>query len=193
MGAECARLTRMPGEGLPSLETARFLLRPLATGDAALYVALYTDAEVMQHVAGPLDAEAARRAFDRVEAFNRHGRGSYRTWVVVEKASGRDLGLLALVERDRKYEIGALIWPGWHNGGVATEIIRRLMEFAFADLGCGTVLTRHRAENAGAEGLMRKLDFQRLPLDGHLDGGVTWERTHARWQHASVTGEPGEA
>jgi len=170
---------------LPSLGTDRFNLRPLATDDAALYIALYTDPAVMLHVVEPLDSEAASQAFIKVESLNRCESASYRTWVVVEKATGQEIGLLALVAREGMYEIGALIWPAWHNGGVATEIIRRLMDFAFAEGGCQTVFTRHRVENGGAEGLMRKLDFQRIPSEGHLDGGVRWERTRARWQHAS--------
>jgi [ribosomal protein S5]-alanine N-acetyltransferase len=170
---------------LPSLESERFDLRPLTAADAALYVALYTDPAVMRHVTEPMDAESASQAFSKVESLNRRESGSCRTWVVVEKTTGQEIGLLALVAREGMCEIGALIWPAWHNGGVATEIIRRLMDFAFAEGGCQTVFTRHRVENGGAEGLMRKLDFQRIPSEGHLDGGVRWERTRARWQHAS--------
>ncbi|MBD9477639.1 GNAT family N-acetyltransferase [Pseudoxanthomonas sp. PXM02] len=170
---------------LLSLDTARFHLRPLAARDAALYVALYTDPAVMRHVVEPLDAAVARQAFSKVESFSRNGSRDYRTWVVVEKASDREIGLLALVAREGMHEIGALIWPEWHNGGVATEIIRRLMDFAFSEDGCQIVFTRHQAENGGAEGLMRKLDFERTPAEGHRDGGVRWERTRARWQHAS--------
>jgi ribosomal-protein-alanine N-acetyltransferase len=160
----------------PSLESERFYMRPLVIGDAPLYVALYTDPVVMLHVVEPLDAVAARQAFDKVASFNRQGGDSYRTWVVVEKVAGREIGLLALVARDGMYEIGALIRPEWHNGGVATEIIRRLMDFAFMEGGCETVFTRHRAENGGAEGLMRKLDFERIPVKGHRDGVVRWEK-----------------
>lgn len=168
-----------------SLDTVRFRMRPLGTGDAALYVALYSDPGVMRHVVEPLDAVAARQAFGKVESSNRRGSRDYRTWVVVDKATQREIGLLALVAREGMHEIGALIWPEWHNGGVATEIIRRLMDFAFGEDGCRIVFTRHRAENGGAEGLMRKLDFERVPADGHRDGGVRWERTRARWQHAT--------
>ncbi|WP_213603890.1 GNAT family N-acetyltransferase [Pseudoxanthomonas japonensis] len=170
---------------LPSLDSERFDLRPLTARDTALYVALYTDAAVMRHVAEPMDAKSASQAFSKVESLNRRGSDDYRTWVIVEKATGQDIGLLALVAREGIHEIGALIWPEWHNGGVATEIIRRLMDFAFAEGGSQAVFTRHRAENGGAEGLMRKLDFQRIPSEGHRDGGVRWERTRARWQRAS--------
>jgi len=178
------------GEGraglkLPTLETGRFRMRPLSAEDAALYVALYTDPELMRHVAEPLETGAALQAFTKVASFNRLESEDYRTWVVVEKAEGHEIGLLALVARDAMHEIGALIWPKHHNGGVATEIIRRLMDFAFTEGGCETVFTSHRVENGGAEGLMRKLDFQRIPAEGHLSGGVRWERTLAHWQRAS--------
>lgn len=168
----------------PCLGSARFLLRPLAVADEDLYLALYTDAEVMTHVSDVLTPIAARSAFDKVVAFNRQAAGAYLTWVVVERSTGDAWGLLALVARDGGSEIGALIWPRYHNTGVATEIIRRLMDFAFTEGGVGSVFTRHRAANGGAEGLMRKLDFERIPAVGSRDGGVRWERTRQRWHRA---------
>lgn len=169
---------------VPHLASARFHLRPLAVDDEDLYLALYTDAEVMRHVGDALTLTAARSAFDKVLAFNQQATGAYRTWVVVERSTNEVWGLLALVARDGGSEIGALIWPQYHNAGVATEIIRRLVDFAFTEGGVDSVFTRHRAANGGAEGLMRKLDFERIPAVGSRDGGVRWERTRQRWQRA---------
>ena len=170
--------------GAPPLETARFRLRPLEAHDDGLYIALYTDEEVMRHVGEPMAAVAARSAFDKVVAFSQRTDGRYQAWVVVDRSTGEEWGLLALVAREGGSEIGALIWPQYHNAGVATEIIRRLMDFAFAEGGVDTVFTRHRAVNGGAEGLMRKLDFRRIPAEGSKEGEVRWERTRQRWQCA---------
>ena len=168
----------------PPLETARFRLRPLKAHDDGLYIALYTDEEVMRHVGEPMAAVAARSAFDKVVAFSQRTDGRYQAWVVVDRSTGEEWGLLALVAREGGSEIGALIWPQYHNAGVATEIIRRLVDFAFAEGGVDTVFTRHRAVNGGAEGLMRKLDFRRIPAEGSKEGEVRWERTRQRWQCA---------
>lgn len=170
--------------GAPPLETARFRLRPLEAHDDGLYIALYTDEEVMRHVGEPMAAVAARSAFDKVVAFSQRTDGRYQAWVVMDRSTGEEWGLLALVAREGGSEIGALIWPQYHNAGVATEIIRRLMDFAFAEGGVDTVFTRHRAVNGGAEGLMRKLDFKRIPAEGSKGGEVRWERTRRRWQRA---------
>ncbi len=143
----------------------------------------------MLYVSEPPGVATARRAFAKVEASNRLGDGDYRTWVIVERASQQDIGLLALVAGKGMSEIGALILPEWHSDGVATEIIRRLVDFAFMKCGVETVFTRHRAENGGAEGLMRKLDFERIPVEGHREGRVRWERTRLRWQHAAQEDE----
>ena len=160
------------------MQTERFELRPLAPPDSELYIALYTDAEVMRHAGDALTREAARGAFDKVVALNQRTDGGYRAWVVVDRSTGEEKGLLALVAQEGGSEIGALIWPQYHNAGVATEIIRRLIDFAFAEGGVDTVFTRHRAENGGAEGLMRKLDFRRIPAEGSREGEVRWERKH---------------
>lgn len=148
------------------MQTERFELRPLAPRDSGLYIGLYTNAKVMRHVGDALTLPAARSAFDKVLAFTQRTDGGYQAWVVVERSTGEEWGLLALVAREGGSEIGALIWPQYHNAGVATEIIRRLMDFAFAEGGVDMVFTRHRAENGGAESLMRKLDFRRIPGRG---------------------------
>jgi RimJ/RimL family protein N-acetyltransferase len=166
------------------MQTARFELRPLMSSDANLYIALYTNAQVMRHVGEPLTLAAARRSFEKVVASNQCESGEYRTWVVVDRSTRDAWGLLALVAREGASEIGALIWPRCQNAGVATEIICRLMDHAFED-GVETVFTRHRAVNGGAEGLMRKLDFERTPAVGSWDGVVRWERTRQRWQRAA--------
>jgi ribosomal-protein-alanine N-acetyltransferase len=168
---------------LPCLETARFHLRPLGEDDDELYVALYTDADVMRHVGEPLTLRAASRAFNKVATFNRREDGGYRTWVVVDRATVKTCGLLALVAQQGASEIGALIWPQYHNDGIATEIIRRLMDFAFMECGLDVIFTRHLVANNGAEGLKRKLDFERIPTVGSRDGEVRWERIRQRWQH----------
>lgn len=177
-------ITGAPPLGALPLETARFRLRPLKAHDDGLYIALYTNAEVMRHVGDALTLAAARNAFDKVLAFAQRTDGGYQAWVVVDRSTGEEWGLLALVAREGGSEIGALIWPQYHNAGVATEIIRRLMDFAFSEGGVDTVFTRHRTVNGGAEGLMRKLDFRRIPAEGSKGGEVRWERTRRRWQRA---------
>lgn len=54
----------------PELHGPRLQLRPLASTDADLYCAIYTDAALMRPVAAPLSAASARRAFAAALAAN---------------------------------------------------------------------------------------------------------------------------
>ena len=94
------RITGASPMRAPPLETARFRLRPLKAHDDGLYIALYTDEEVMRHVGEPMAAVAARSAFDKVVAFSQRTDGRYQAWVVVDRSTDEEWGLLALVARE---------------------------------------------------------------------------------------------
>jgi RimJ/RimL family protein N-acetyltransferase len=153
------------------IATSRLQLRPLGTGDAAFYRALYTDADLLRDIAPALDDAAAARSFAaalRDAAAIAPGR---RRWVIVE--GGRDVGLLGLLGSDGEAEVGALVVAERQGSGIAAEAIAALARHAFADLGLSRLHTRHAPTNAAAAGLMRKLGFAALaPGD---DGQVRWQ------------------
>jgi RimJ/RimL family protein N-acetyltransferase len=103
---------------LPTLETERLLLRPLAEADLDDYAAMLADPEVVEFL-GTAPA-------DRADAW-RHlalllGHGVLRGWTnnaVVEKATGRFLGRCGLWQPEGwpGLEVGwALARPAWGHG-----------------------------------------------------------------------------
>lgn len=168
------------------LETARLRMRPLEERDKALYVRIYTDDKLMEHVGQPLTPAGIEAAFERVCRLNRSTELRYWCWVIEVRDGGANAGLLALVGSTRSAEIGAMILADWHSRGVATEIIACLADHAFAEYGVVEVFTRHRKENGQAHGLMQKLDFVEAASLPEDEGRTRWVRTRSMWPGCQV-------
>lgn len=164
---------------LPSrFDTARLRLRELEAGDESLYIRLYTDPAVMQHVGEPLSPEAAGRAFAGVLRQMRRRPPAAWYWVVCLRADASEVGLLAAMFDDdgASAEFGMMLPAPAHSRGYATETVVTLVEHAFASAGLNRLRTRHLAGHPAVPRILRKLGFTRTEArqgmwHWHLDTG----------------------
>lgn len=146
--------------------------RPLADGDADLFVTLYGDPATMRHVGPVLDPQAAARAFAAAQRQMQLHPPLARYWRI-ETGSG-ECGLLSLVpDADRRAaETGVLLPPAVQGQGIATAMLGRLRDALFGAGALDILWTRHRSGHAAAVGLMRRLGFvDAAPVQG-------WQRWH---------------
>lgn len=174
------------GDLMRVLETERLELRPMDERDRDLYCRIYTDAGLMRHVGEGLTQEAALAAHGKVCVLNRDADFRYRCWVMRHRENEEDIGLLALVGHKKSAEIGAMILTEWHSRGIAAEVIRCLVEFAFAEYGIAEVYTRHHRENGLALGLMHKLNFVHVPSKPQDEGRIRWSQKFSQWEISKV-------
>jgi RimJ/RimL family protein N-acetyltransferase len=166
------------------LETARLRLRLLRDddeGDAVLYTDLYSNADVMRHIAAPFSRAAAAEAFSRICRHNHAARPGHRTWRIDERASGTDLGIVALQRSGEAAEIGVVLRREAWGRGIGREALAAVLERAFRTLGLALVYGE-RPDDAQA----RRVDRMFIPLG--LDrvpaprpGVARWELSRARW------------
>lgn len=170
-------LSRLPGH----FKTLRLHLRPLDGGDEALYCRLYTDPEMMRHIAAPLSLDAAQRSFRLAcrQAVQRPMDTPW--WVMSEHVSRIDIGLLGMVRRETVAEIGIVLLAQWQGRGFATETIRVLTDLAFEDPAIAMLVLDQASDNGAMLGLMEKLEFLRVAVVGN-DGRVRWQLARNRWQ-----------
>src|SRR5689334_10346935 len=118
---------------LPTLETERFRLRPLAAQDEALYIAIYTDQTLMRYVGDPMPISDARRACHAFLRSNQHGDLRRACCWVIEHAveDAETVGLLALTPHPDAAEIGVMILMPWQSRKVAQETIGFLSGHVF--------------------------------------------------------------
>lgn len=165
-------------------DTARLHLRPIGEADEALYCHLYTDPDLMQHIAPPITMEAARRSFAMAL---RQQSWARQRWILVDQAATArtGVGLLGLFldageAAGRCAEIGVMLLPAWQGRGFAAEAIAAMAERVFLASHVDALWTRHAPRNALATGLMHKLRF--VPEDMPGDASQRrWTLTRARW------------
>jgi ribosomal-protein-alanine N-acetyltransferase len=151
-------------------DTPRLHLRPLGEADEALYCQLYTDPELMRHIAAPMSIEAAQRSFH--SALKQQG-GARMIWVIVERDGGAERGILGIVPKDDAAEVGVMLVADGQARGFAAEVIAAIADILFQSTAIRRLWTRHASANGPASVLMRKLGFEPLHVDGlSVDSGL---------------------
>jgi RimJ/RimL family protein N-acetyltransferase len=160
-------------------------LEPFAEAHLEELEAMLDDPDILRftRVPEPPPPGFARQRMERYEAGRRDGT---REAFAALDGEGRLVGLALAPEIDRKareVELGYLVAPGARGRGVATEMLRLLTEWAFAEAGALRIQLVIDVENAASlrvaaragyvrEGVMRSIDFK---PDRRIDGEL-WSR-----------------
>lgn len=148
---------------LPTLTTARLVLRPFRLADAAVVQRLAGERDIaantltVPHPYPDGDAEAWIATHQAA-----YGDGKVVTLAVTERESGELVGAigLALTPGDQRGELGYWIGTSWWNRGYATEAGRAMLAFGFEQLGLHRVMARHLVRNPASGRVMEKLGMQ---------------------------------
>lgn len=147
----------------PTLKTERMLLRPLVPSDAERVQALAGAREVANGtltIPHPYeDGVAEEWIAGRAEAFER------RELIVFAQTTPAE-GLVGVVgvELDMGQHRGELgYWVGvpYWGRGYATEAARRIVEYAFTDVGLRRVYAQHYARNSASGRVLEKLGMRK--------------------------------
>ncbi|KAF1720876.1 GNAT family N-acetyltransferase [Pseudoxanthomonas wuyuanensis] len=164
--------------------TERLWVRPLGTGDQALYCRLYTHHDVMKHVGQPLTYEAARAGFAHVCRSNEQGDFLHRCWVISERGTGLEAGIVAVTRHGEKAEFGMLLLPQWQAKGIGKEVVPLLMDYVFRTSEISEMFNCHRLENTGVVRVMQALQFEAMETTARGEGWGGWRRTRSQWSAA---------
>lgn len=176
------------------LNTPRLELRGLEQRDQALYCRLYTDPEVMRHIAAPLTAEAALRAFRAACRLAAREHPGSRVWAVVERST-EPVGIVAVMRDDAEPdegELGIMLLPSGQGRGLATEALAAAAAAAFSDPRLQQLRTRHAADNHASVRLMSKLGYARAP-GGVAPDELRWQLSRKRWEAQAIIAPMAEA
>ncbi len=132
---------------VPRIETERLVLRAFEDRDLDDYAGMVADGEVMRFMGGPRSRE--RAWYDMSWALGHWSLRGYGLWAAEEKAGGRLLGRLGLINPEGwpGLEVGWLLGrPHWGRG-LATEGGRAALAFAFEQVGADRVISLIHPEN----------------------------------------------
>lgn len=173
---------------MPILQTANLTLSPCTPTDAADFIALECDPEVMHFLnGGAVDHENTDP--NSVTFLMPRGTEPY-VWTARRKENGAFVGWFCLFpESEKMAEIGYRLRRQDWGQGLASEGAAALINWGFNTAGYGKVLACTMAANLGSRRVMAKIGMQHIRttpisptnLPGSEHGEVWYELTCAEW------------
>lgn len=174
-------------QALPTriLETARTLLRPLRPEDSEAMYEIYSDPETMEYWSSqPVKSiEGARKLVQADVDWVKQG--SAVLWAIAEPSSNKALGKCVLFQfskENQRAELGYVLTRERWGIGLMTEVMTKVIDFAFDELGLHRLEADTDTLNAGSLALLGKLGFQQE--------GVFRQRwkVYGEWQDSAMLG-----
>lgn len=175
---------------IPTLTTARLVLRGLHAGDLDAFAAMNANPEVMRYV-GTGQTRTREETWDAMaRMLGQWALRGYGVFAVVEAATGRFVGRCGILHPLTWPEpelIYGLDRPYWGKG-YATDSTAAIRDWAFATLGFASLASFIRPDNAASAALLRRMGAVRT---GTI---VLLGQEAERWEHhADGAGERGHA
>ncbi|MCR5639888.1 MAG: GNAT family N-acetyltransferase [Lachnospiraceae bacterium] len=178
-GIEDDYLTRVHHRfyGIPMeiLTTERLRVRELELRDLPELFMMYDDPEMTRFVE-PLFAYEEELEYEKNYIQYVYGLYGYGMWLVFERESGALVGRAGVESKEEwpedTVEMGYLIAKPYWGRGYATEVCGAIMRYAHETLGKKRVVCRVDSRNRASVGLMQKLGFKKLQLNGEKQEDV---------------------
>lgn len=145
------------------LKTERLILREYTEDDAAQFLQLNSDTEVMRYVPDkPMTTlEQAR------EALTTHPMADYRTygfgrWACILKNTGENIGFCGLKHLDElgEVDLGFRFLPAHWGKGLATEAAEACIRYGFRSLALPQIIGLSHSENHASIRVLEKIGMQ---------------------------------
>ncbi len=156
----------------PILESKRLRLRNLTENDNENIYQLSKNPNVMRYIRNgevltreQANADLNRRLRDNAQ-YEKQGMGF---WIIEWKDSGGFIGWMALklLDQTNEYEIGYRILEEYWGQGITSEASRRVLRYAFEELGLERVVAVALPENTASWKVMEKIGM-RHEKNGHF-------------------------
>ena len=141
---------------LPVLKTQRLLLRAPVSSDVANIVALAGDRRVAENTARIPHPYTAADAAGLLASINQTGGET----VFAIELDGALIGMCGLEPRRDGAELGYWLGVPFWGYGYATEAVRGLIDYAFAELGHEVLSSGARVSNPASRRVLEKCGFQ---------------------------------
>ena len=156
----------MPASPDLAFETPLVRARLLCEDDLDLYLALYTDPEVMRHIGPLLGREEATSQFRKAIVLTVEDPARVRYWAAyrTEDACEAPLGLLSAARngsRTRTIEIGIMLLGREQRRGYGSALLSWLIRYVFTSdvVDVDVVIAKHLWSNVAAGKLFAGLGF----------------------------------
>jgi RimJ/RimL family protein N-acetyltransferase len=154
------------------LHTERLLLTPYAPTDLDIALEMYTDPEVVKYVWDVMTEAEIRQEMSN--STKRGGNGGIGIWCIADRRTGEKLGDAYLLPMpidkddtdfslvvmgqmpDAEIEIGFFLKRSAWGRGYATEVCKRLLQFAFQEVSLNEVVASVDEDNVASKKVLEK-------------------------------------
>ncbi|KQY80691.1 hypothetical protein ASD24_17310 [Paenibacillus sp. Root52] len=175
-------LTRkMLSQGLPVLWTERLVLRSLRQNDFGTLSELFSDPQIIRYVnrGNQPTPVRARRLLNQIRSSSAKLESLH--YGICWKGREPLIGIISFQhwnEQQGTAQIGYIVSRSCWGLGIATEALRRMIEFGFKELDLSKVEARCYEANVSSERVLHKsgMSYERtLPSFGSVENGATSE------------------
>ena len=186
----------MDGPGVPTLTTARLVLRPFSRADLDALVPIHSEPSFWWYPLRSAMSEDETAAF-LARVIERYDTDGFGVEALVDRESGALIGWAGLAVPHFLPEILPAVEVGWrlaasHRGrGLATEAGSAAVRWGFTEGGLERIVSIYEPENAASGRVMKKLGFTHcLTTKGRLHGEQidVLELTRDRWRELGAHG-----
>ena len=142
------------------LQTERLLLRPPVAADISRFVPLLNDFDVSKNLSRvPYPYTEDDGCAWVVRAAGERVRGESYPFVLIDKSEDTLIGMCS-VHPHLDFTVGYWIGKPYWGRGYATEAARRVVKFAFDELGAGALAARWMIDNPASGRVLEKIGFE---------------------------------
>lgn len=147
---------------MPEIETARLRLRLFTPEDLDGLAGLFADPEVMTYLGAEagrtMSREESTRALENtIRGWRERG---YGRWAVVDKESGRFIGLCGLKSLGGEAELIYALGKAYWGRGLATEAAGAALRYAFEEAGLERVVAVTRHGNVASRRVLTRVGMR---------------------------------
>ncbi len=141
-----------------NIETERLILRSTRESDADFCLSMWLDDEMGKYMSDPPRDKADAATLNFAQGIESDE--SWYPFVAILKETGEAIGTCSIIpmENPTHWDLGYAIHKNYWRQGYATEMLTAVIDFAYAK-GARKFTAKVAQENAGSNGVMRKLGF----------------------------------
>lgn len=144
---------------LPTLSTDRLILRKMKISDSADMFDYARQEETTRYLLwSPHASQSASRRY-LIYLQGQYRAGNFYDFALVDRESGKMIGTCGFSSftlTDNSAEIGYVLNPAYWGKGLATEAVRRILQFAFVELSLHRVTARIMEGNLASKRVAEK-------------------------------------
>ena len=150
-------------KNIKPLYTERLILRRINKSDLSDVFEYASDPRTSEYLLwSPHPNVAYTKAYlQRVDKLYKSGR--FYDFAITLKDTGKMIGTVGFTSADAfnsSLEIGYVLNFKYHGRGIATEAVRRIIEFGFCELNFNRIEAKFMVENSKSRDLLRRLGFK---------------------------------